>query len=356
MREVGFEMRDSRYEIRDDSLVSPVAFRLSRVPHQASYRFFIALAIMCGVMVEIGSVSIAAEKPESLADKPVAAPQQNQSEPAEGPLRRRLLGATPEERARLEEERKRISAAAAAFGTDPTAIVGYYQVSYGHAALTNNLRIDTTTATVRVPVTPNWLLQVNMPYSWADLNQSSRFPLRGAGDMTMRTGGRLYASENVAFFIGTDASFPTASEMQLGTGKYTIGPGGAMAVPLARLQSLFFVLGQDFSSIGGDPSRADLHFTQVQSAVNTIWSERWWSLASMTWDVDWNHNRKSTMNLLFEVGHRFDKHWNFFAGPGLGVVGKDTPFGLDWTVQAGLRWVYATPLLPETLFGSMPMK
>lgn len=55
-------------------------------------------------------------------------------------------------------------------GTDPTAIVGFYQLQYGHNAFTNNLRIDNATATIRLPITPNWLLQVNMPYVWADLN------------------------------------------------------------------------------------------------------------------------------------------------------------------------------------------
>src|SRR5437773_8725526 len=39
-------------------------------------------------------------------------------------------GPDPEKRVRLAEERKRISAAAAAFGTDPTAIDGYYQLTY----------------------------------------------------------------------------------------------------------------------------------------------------------------------------------------------------------------------------------
>ncbi len=68
-------------------------------------------------------------------------------------------------------------------------------------------------------------------------------------------------------------------------------------------------------------------------------------------DIDWNNNRKTTMNLLGEIGHRFDEHWNVFAGPGVGVVGKDTHLGLDWTVQAGVRWVFKTPLLPETFFG-----
>jgi len=276
------------------------------------------------------------------------------SEPPEEtrrPLRELLYGATPEERERLSEERKRLSAAAASFGTDPTAIIGYYQLTYGHTAFTNNLRLNNASAEVRMPITPNWLLRVTLPYFWADPNQPRGSTMDGTSDTVVRMGGRLYASENVALFIGTDATFPTAAKTQLGTGKYTLGPGGAVAVPLPRARSLFFTVVQDFSSVGGDPSRANIHFMQVQSAVNTIWSEQWWSLASVTWDIDWNNNRKTTMNLLGEVGHRFDEHWNVFAGPGVGVVGKDTHLGLDWTVQAGVRWVFPTSLLPETFFG-----
>src|SRR5262245_49083494 len=158
---------------------------------------------------------------------------ESEEEKPEGKLRRLeslIRGATPEERARLEEERKKLSAAAAGFGTDPTAIIGYYQLEYAHSTFTNNLRLDSLTATVRVPVTPNFGFMVNMPYAWADLNQSGGFTKDGTSDMTFRTGGRVYASDNLALFIGTDGSFPTSSsEKQLGTGKYTIGPGGALA-------------------------------------------------------------------------------------------------------------------------------
>jgi len=310
----------------------------------------IALGAVWTVACGTGSASIAAESTERSPAEPVA---ESPPAPPEGPLGRlesRLLGATPEERARLEEERKRVSAAAAAFGTDPTAIIGYYQLVYGHSTFTNNLRTDTATATVQLPITPNWVFRVNMPYAWADLDQPRGFNKNGTGDMTIRTGGRLYSSDNVALFIGTDASFPTASETQLGTGKYTIGPGGALAVPLARVRSLLAVLAQDFNSVGGDPSRATLHYTQVQSTLNTIWTERWWSSAIVTWDLDWENRRKTTMNLQGEIGHRFDDHWNVFAGPGVGVMGRNTFLGLDWTMQAGVRWVFKTPLIPEKFF------
>lgn len=279
--------------------------------------------------------------------------------PAEGkrrPLQTLLQGATPEEHARLEAERKRLSAAAKAFGTDPTAINGYYQLEYGHNTFTNNLSVDSATAEARLPITPNFVMRVTMPYVFADLNQPRGFTTNGASDLLIRNGGRVYASPNVALFVGTDITFPTGSNDRLSTGKYTLGPGGAVAVPLPRLRSLFFTFVQDFNSVGGDPSRTDIHFFRVSSAVNTIWSERWWSTASMEWDMNWNNNRKTTMNLLGEVGHRFDKHWNLFVSSGAGVIGRETFLGLDWTVQAGVRWVFQTPFFSEKLVEELPIE
>jgi hypothetical protein len=336
----------------DDRRVSPCEHQGSRVIVSAGL-LLIALVTLFVAVAGGGTTPASAAVSESGENaKPDA-------EPAEGkrrPLQSLLQGTTPEEHARLEEERKRLSAAAKAFGTDPTAINGYYQLNYGHSTFTNNLRLNTATAEVRLPLTPNWLVRVTMPYVWADLNQPRGFTTNGASDLLVRTGGRLYASPDVALFIGTDVTFPTGSNDRLSTGKYTLGPGGAVAVPLPRLRSLFFTFVQDFNSVGGDPSRANIHFMQVASAVNTIWSERWWTLASMTYYVDWNNNQKTAMNLLGEVGHRFDNHWNVYAGPGVGVVGKDTSFGLDWTVQAGVRWVFQTPLFSDQIVESLPIK
>lgn len=252
----------------------------------------------------------------------------------------------PRQEADRDQERKRLSEAAADFGTDPTAIIGYYQVMYAHSTSTNNQRLDTVTATVRMPLTPNAGLQVNMPYTWAALGQTAGYTPNGTSDMTVRVGGRVYASDQIAVFIGADGSFPTASEPLLGTGKYTIGPGGAVAIPLPRIHSLFFVVIEDFNSIGGDPSRRNIHYTQFKPSINTIWGERWWTEVLMFYYADWEHQRKTTMNLQGEVGHRLGKHWAFFVDAGGGLLGRDSFLGLDWFVQAGVRWVFKTPLLP----------
>jgi hypothetical protein len=173
----------------------------------------------------------------------------------------------------------------------------------------------------------------------------------GTSDLVLRTGGRLYASTDVALFAGLDASFPAASDRRLGTSKYTLGPGLGVAAPLPRLRSLSFLQVENFNSVGGDPSRVDLHYLQVQGGFNTLWSEHWWTLLTGTWDTDWNNRRRPTLNLVGQLGYRFDDHWNLFVGGGGGVVGQDTFLGLDWSVQAGVRWVFGTPLLPETFFG-----
>jgi hypothetical protein len=62
------------------------------------------------------------------------------------------------------------------------------------------------------------------------------------------------------------------------------------------------------------------------------------------------------MNLLGEVGYRFYKSWNVFVDPGVGVMGRDTILGLDWTVQAGVRWVFQTPLFAEKLVEELPIQ
>ncbi|MGH7148670.1 MAG: hypothetical protein ACREIJ_12340, partial [Nitrospiraceae bacterium] len=223
--------------------------------------------------------------------------------------------------------------------------------TYQYNAYTHGGRLDAATAVVQVPITPNSFARATLPYVWADSNQPRGTTQNGTSDTTVRMAGRLYASPNVALLIGTDAIFPTAAKNQLGFGKYVLGPGGAVAIPLPRARSLFFTLVQNFQSIGGDPSRANLNFMLVQPVINTIWSKHWWTSLLGTYYIDWNNNRKTTLNLLGEVGHNFDDHWNVFAGAGAGAMGRDQFLGLDWTVQAGVRWVFKTPLIPETFFG-----
>ena len=97
---------------------------------------------------------------------------------------------------------------------------------------------------------------------------------------------------------------------------YTLGPRGGVAVPMPWLRSLFLPLVQDFNSIGGDPSRNDIHFTQGQSIVNTIWADRWWTTAQGAWQVNWEQKAKSSMTLEFEFGRNVVGSWGMYLRPG----------------------------------------
>jgi hypothetical protein len=70
----------------------------------------------------------------------------------------------------------------------------------------------------------------------------------------------------------------------------------------------------------------------------------------MFYYMDWENQRKTTMNLQGEVGHRLTTHWALFVQGGGGILGRDAFLSLDWFVQTGVRWVFKTPLMPE--FGS----
>ena len=78
----------------------------------------------------------------------------------------------------------------------------------------------------------------------------------------------------------------------------------------------------------------------------------------MSWAIDWENNRKTTMNLQGEVGHRFYNNWNVFVSPGVGVMGRNTYLGfeLDWTVRAGIEWVFQTPFFGEKIVEQLPIQ
>jgi hypothetical protein len=319
---------------------------------------FEARGVRATLLIAIGVLSVVWCWPGSSAAAE-AAPQEPAVETAEEPSKQAegerrllpsLLGATPEERARLAAERRRLSEIAAENGTDPTAIVTFAQLSYEHDSFTIPLRLDLVRPFVRLAVTPSWVLSVTMPYVWADPNRAGTSSTNGATDMTVRTGWRVYSSSNLALFLGTDATFPTASKETLGLGKYTLGPAVAVALPMARLRSLLFVLAQDFRSVGGDPSRPDVHFSRVQTVFNTIWSERWWTTLELLANANWEQNGKSGGTLESELGYRFDDRWRIFVRPGIGLWGKSIPQAFDWNFEAGVRFMFKGSLLPKAFF------
>ena len=225
-------------------------------------------------------------------------------------------------------------------GTNPTAIVGRFQLSNTYRNLAKGAERNDTTFRIDLPVTPNWLLRADVSAGWVEPNQPGISDTFGVNDLFLRTAWRVYQSPDFSLLVGADAIFPTATDTQLGRGKYEIGPGMAASVPIPSLKSTLLSVAQHFVSVGGDPSRPDVDFSALQFQLNTVWSKEWWTLLEGDLNVDWTRGAKTGAVFEGEVGRRFGHHWRAWVRPGAGLWGQDVRGTYDWSVQLGIRYMF----------------
>jgi hypothetical protein len=246
---------------------------------------------------------------------------------------------TQEER----EEAERLKKLGAKYGTDPTAIVGRVQLSTQYADLPHGARFRDTVARVDLPIRGNWLLRVDTPFlRWVDPNRPGVTSAQGLSDLVATAGWRAYNTAEYALFVGVVSTFPTSAESTLGSGKYTVGPLLATARFLPRWESFLFGVFQHLTSVGGDPSRKDVSLTRAMAQVNTMWPERWWTIAQAVWQVDWERSAKSSMTLEFEVGRNLIGRLGAFVRPGVGIWGRDLIGAYDWNIEVGVRYMFGS--------------
>ena len=238
-----------------------------------------------------------------------------------------------------QEEAKRLSAIAARMGTDPTAIIGRVQTLFRYDALEGGSRASNVIGRIDVPYHHNFLLRADLPYVWSNPNQPGTDNHNGVSDLLVRAGGRVYSVPGDAIFAGMDFTFPTAAD-NLGSGKYTLGPGVATAHVFPAWQSIFYILLQHQFSVGGDPSRNDISASKIQTWFNTIWADHWWTQVEAVVQVNWEQKEKTSMTLEFEGGYRFANHWAVWVRPGVGLWGQSLPGAYDWNIEVGIRRMF----------------
>jgi hypothetical protein len=240
---------------------------------------------------------------------------------------------TPEE----QEEAERLSKIAAKMGTDPTAIIGRVQSLYRHNALSGGARTNNLVGRIDIPYRGEFLLQTDVPYIWSDPNERGIPSQNGLSDLLVRTGARVYSAPGYALFAGTDFTFPTADNREIGSGKYTIAPGLVTARVFPDIESLLFGLVQHQFSVGGDPSRQNISTSRLGVIMNTIWGDRWWTQVELDTFVSWEQKAKNSTTLEFEGGHEFTRNWGVWVRPGVGLWGQTVLGAYDWSIEAGIR-------------------
>ena len=223
-------------------------------------------------------------------------------------------------------------------GIDPTAVIGRFQLENDYLDQVKGRWQNDTVLRVDVPLRPNVILRVDTPFR--DRNLPNGSTVAGLGDLLVRIGSRVYETPAMRFFVGADAIFPTASNDQLGTGKYQVGPGVAVSISIPEIKSVLIPLVQHFVDVGGDPRRANIDDTRVRVQLNTIWSEKWYTLVESILDVDWTQHAKTGMTLTAEVGRQLDNHWRVYVEPGGGLWGREAPAGYEWKATVGVRYMF----------------
>lgn len=256
---------------------------------------------------------------------------------------RSLIGpqpVTPEQ----QEEAERIRQLNAKYGTDPTAIVGRVQLTSQFRNLPGRASSISTVARVDLPFQGNYLVRVAAPFLQSSTPGSTGTTnVHGFSDLGVILGWRAYNTPEYAFFIGMTTTFPTASETKAGLGKYSLGPIIATSRFLPKWESFLFGVLSHQVSIGGDSDRKSINVSDLSLRINTIWAEKWWTVAQAGWRVDWQRSTRGSMKLELEIGRNVVDKWGVFIRPGIGVFGQDLPgFAYRWSIQGGIRYVFSS--------------
>lgn len=226
-------------------------------------------------------------------------------------------------------------------GQNGTAIIGRAQLSSeyrdrrdGSVQLENVARVD-------VPLGERFLVRADLPFLWLDPQSSGGTSVTGFGDLSMRLGGQVWRTPGFTLLAGGDIIFPTAGSSELGRGKYQIGPGIAASVPVPELNSVVFPSLQQFTSVGGDPSRNDVNYSRFRISLDTPWlNNQWWTSFEPNLFIDWTQKSRTAMNLEFEVGKRLGEHFRAWIRPAVGLWGTGVPGAYDWYTQVGIRYMF----------------
>jgi hypothetical protein len=284
--------------------------------------------------------SAAVSSPSSATQVEMGDPTKESDTPTK---KRRILGrlgpqsVTPEQR----EEAKRLRELAAKYGTDPTAITNRVQLSSRYFDRPQGKSAVLTTARIDLAFRGDYILRVVAPF----LHSSTPSPTgtttaHGFSDLGVILGWRAYNTPEYAFFIGMNALFPTATEDKLGFGKYSLGPIIAASRFLPKFDSFLFGVLSHRVSVAGDSDRRSVNVSSASLRINTIWAEKWWSVAQAGWQLDWERSTRGNMNLELEIGRNVAGKWGVFIRPGIGIFGRDLPGAYSWNMQGGIRYIF----------------
>jgi len=123
----------------------------------------------------------------------------------------------------------------------------------------------------------------------------------GIGDLTAFDQLVVKRSKSLSLGVGAVVVLPTASNDDLGQGKYQIGPSFSLLSNTDDWQ-LGFIL-QDQFSVAGDSDREAVHEMTWQPILNYVTGKWYMGVGDFTWLLDWENNNHLSIPFALQVGY-----------------------------------------------------
>jgi len=163
----------------------------------------------------------------------------------------------------------------------------------------------------------------------------------GFGDLLVRVSYRALRREGYAVVTALEATFDTASDETLGTGKYVLSPLAFAAIDVPKIRSTFFAGAQQYVSVAGDPDRQDINYTQLRTVLLTRWpQQRMYTVVDGQYYIDWERDADFGMLVEAEIGRFLSKNVALWLRPGVGVYDNDLPQVYKWNLEVGFRYIF----------------
>ncbi len=189
-------------------------------------------------------------------------------------------------------------------------------------------------------VTPAFSMRLEAPLvtsgpEWSGENNES-----GVGDLLFRASYRVARGAGYAVVAGSEVLLDTASSDSLGYGKKVLAPLAYASIDVPRCRSVLFPFIQHHFTVGGDDSRADVHYTTLKAAMLTRWPDRLYTVLEPQLVVD--HERADRLGAVLEVegGTFLDRRTAVWVRPGVGLHGNDLPQVYNWALKVGVRYTF----------------
>jgi hypothetical protein len=161
----------------------------------------------------------------------------------------------------------------------------------------------------------------------------------GFGDMDARLLWVPKASKKGALVLGLEATFNTASQPILGTGKTTLGPQAFVVFlqPLGIKGAILAPAYQYVFDIAGDDDRASVS----RSAIDIFFvllaaDKKHWATINPTIIID-HENEKEFAIFEVEIGQMMFGPTSSYIRPGVGI-GGDRPY--EWNIEFGFKVIW----------------